>query len=164
MIYVIKQGSHYSRHWPKLHFGTRKESIQFRFMDGCWIRPEEPDDFAISKLFGWSYGHHHRDSVRVGWTPNKEAGKIDLFFYTYNDDLQHDEPFATVEVGQQCILEVWLFKGRAFFSLERNDLDTIMDSVPFQIPWFKWGYYLFPYFGGKKTAPVTTKIELEIIP
>jgi len=160
MIYEIKKGQHYSRHWPKLHFGTRKKVVQFKFMDGCWFPLEAPDDYAINKLFGWSYGHHHRDSIRIGWTPNKEPGKIDLFFYAYNDDLQYDEIFATVEIWQECEIEIWLFSGRAFFSLQRSGLPVIMDSVSFRIPQFKWGYYLFAYVGGKLPARTNTKIEL----
>lgn len=162
MIYVIKQGSHYSRHWPKLHFGTRKETIRFKFLDGCWFPPEAPDDFAINKLFGWSYGLHHQDSVRCGWTPNKEPGRIDLFFYLYQKGKMSSAKFATVGTGFPCFMEIHLFGGRAFFSMSRFAKPTIVDSVPFQIPKIKWGYLLYPFVGGNLPARMDTKIDLQV--
>jgi hypothetical protein len=163
MIYTIKKGSHYSLHLPRIHFGKTNLKAVFSFMDGCWFPLETPDDFAVNKLFGISYGFHHKNSVRVGWTPASEPGHIDLFFYCYINGVRFEDPFFTVEIGRKYTLEMDMESNVVSFTIAGRTIKKTMDGVFFPIPKFKSGYILFPFVGGKRPALMDTKILLEFL-
>ena len=99
MKYFILKNNHYSL--PPhgcIHFGATEQKIQFRFDKNCIYQVDEKNDFT-NKLFGWSYGMHHKNSIRVGWRPAFDAEtskKIDLFFYSYNNGIRKIEYFHSV--------------------------------------------------------------------
>ena len=162
-VYVIKKGDHYSNHTPKLCYGKTRMSVLFKFMDGCWFPMEIPPDSAINKLCGWSWGLHHRNSVRCGWTPSKEPGHIDLFFYVYAGGIRIDRYFTTIELGLEYLLEIDVESNLLSFRLERDGISTT-NSLYFPIPKMKLGYCLFPYVGGYLPARVNTKIYIDFKP
>jgi hypothetical protein len=163
MIYEIKKGNHYSAHLPKIHFGKTKLKAVFGFLDGCWFTLDTPDDYAINKLFGISYGYHHKNSARVGWTPSIEPGCIDLFFYCYINGTRFEKEFFTVEIGKKYTLTMDMSGDQVSFSIAGRTVKTTIEAVYFPLPKFKAGYILFPYVGGRKPAQIDTKILLEFL-
>ena len=163
MIYKIKKGAHYCQHWPKFHLGETNLRFRFKFGEGCWFPMNVPDDHAINKLCGPGYGDHHKNSVRVGWTPNLRPGWIDLFFYIYQNGHRVEQHFASVEVGTEYEMEIDLNSDLASFNLMHNYECVAIDSVYYKLPWFQWGAVLFPFVGGKLPARVDTYIDLTII-
>lgn len=161
-VYVVKKCHHYSRHLPKLCYRKTKLRATFKFTDGCWFPLSSPDDYAINKLVGFSRGRHHKNSVRCGWTPNKEPGLIDLFFYLYIKGVRQEMKFTTVEIGLEYTLEIDLSSNLVYFSLRKNGLPIVNNSLYFPTPRCFWGYILFPHIGGKLPARTDTKIELSI--
>lgn len=156
--YTIKKGRHYSNHLPKLVYGMRNLSTSVKFHSDCWFPLSQPDDYAINKLVGWSMGYHHTSSIRCGWRPAGIPGYIDLFFYTYCQGYRHDEYFTTIECDKEFLL----------FMLISSDGDITFSasgkSVTLKGPCIgkKLGYLLFPYFGGKNTAPHDIHIDIDI--
>ncbi|MEK6879230.1 MAG: hypothetical protein AABY22_06450 [Nanoarchaeota archaeon] len=156
MQYLVKKGHHYSNHGIKYHFGITRKKFGFLFSPSCLYSILSPKkNTSINKLFGWSYGHHHRNSVRVGWRPDTN-GKIDLFFYLYNNGKNFTKYFETIEVSEEYEINITVSMYFVLFELYKanNPLENIKkDTHGFIRPWFRWGYYLWFYFGGKLPAP-----------
>lgn len=161
MNYLIKKGEHYCRHWPKIHLGVTKVKFRFRFGAGCWFPLEVPDDYAINKLFGIGYANHHKNSFRVGWTPSKQGGKIDLFFYVYYRGIRIEEYFTSVDISSEYEMEMEAVSDLLSFKLIDLKSDyTITNSIYFKLPWFRIGMVLMPFVGGKLPARTDTYIDL----
>lgn len=132
--YRIKKGAHRSglRFWPL--FLTNKMSVQVIFHADC-LYVQEPRQ-GINKLFGFSKGiNHMENSMRYGWT--SDGTKI--FIHTF-DHIDGDMVY--------------------------KDAGVVMPGEPFTLtlndpkPSF-FGYRLYPYFGGDKTAPQDMTIQME---
>lgn len=158
--FKIAKGNHFSYHLPKLRYGKKNLNVIFKFTDTCWFKLETPDDFAINKLVGWSTGLHHTNSIRCGWTPAKDTGKIDLFFYVYQDGVRYEQFFVSVDIGTEYELEMNINNNLLSFTL-RNDNITSVNSIYYKTPCDNFGYILFPYIGGRKPARIDTYIDLE---
>jgi len=150
MQYRIEKGCHYSNHAIKYHFGIIRKKISFLFSPSCLY--STTDNLSVNKLFGWSYGHHHTDSVRVGWRPDGN-GKICLFFYCYNKKTRFIQHFTTVDVSEEYTMKISIQKKYILFELYKIGDITSRGTIPFIRPWFRWGYFLYFYFGGKNPAP-----------
>lgn len=161
--YTIKKGSHYSWHIPKFWIGKKNSiSMEFRFYEECWFPMRDRDDYAINKLCGWSYGFHHRNSIRVGWTPSDTRKSwIDLYAYYYKNGERGQAFIGTVECGtfNKVQIEYDIKFNTVSCSLRRTiSEETITFYAEVNPTW--WGVFLFPFFGGRKTAAVNTRIDL----
>ena len=162
MKYFILKNNHYSL--PPhgcIHFGATEQKIQFRFDKNCIYQVDEKNDFT-NKLFGWSYGLHHKNSIRVGWRPAFDAEtskKIDLFFYSYNNGIRKIEYFHSVYamVDYNIIIRVQPENNTVLFKIS----EFIKEEFPFVLPKTTVGYFLYPYFGGTATAPHLITINLK---
>lgn len=160
--YTIKKGRHYSNHLPRLTYDRRIIEAKVKFSSECWFPLREPDDYAVNKLLGWSFGYHHKDSLRIGWRPSGGEGYIDLFFYIYRYGQRYERYFTTVACDTEYDLTLAI-GSRGSISASVGTSVVIMGGHYFlenDMP--KLGYILFPYFGGKKTAPHNMSIELEL--
>lgn len=162
-IYTIAKGDHYCTHNPKMVYGKTALLLDFKFMDGCWFPLDVSDDYAINKLCGISFGLHHRNSVRCGWTPNAVPGHIDLFFYLYIFGTRKEQKFATVELGIQYRLNINVGNNLVDFTLLRGDSTVASNSIYYPNPRCPFGYLLFPYVGGRLPARCDTKIYLDFV-
>lgn len=165
MKYLMKKGTHYSLHFPKFWFG-KKRSMSFKVRMGkeCWFLKKDSADYSINKLTGWSYGRHHKNSIRVGWVPAVRKNWIDLYLYTYEKGVRYKHQMDTIECGvnNHVDLDFCPEKGGAQYTVYRPIISNrgFIKTTP-RTTW--WGYYLFPYFGGKKPASVDTVIYLEFL-
>ncbi len=161
--FLIKKGNHYCFHLPKLYFG-KKNVFEVRFIldEGCKYDLGDADNADINKLWGVSFGMHHKNSFRLGWnvigsdtsaTPNTMGDKsLALFYYAYNDGVLKYEQIGVINQGQ---LGNYLIK----FDFDNNRIaitnifnDSLPQYFPYTFPKFKLGYFLFPYFGGNRKA------------
>ena len=152
--YEIRKGHHRSGVFFDLRLFDYNLNFDFLFEENCYFQPIEEDDFDINKLYGFSYGLHHKDSIRLGWRPSKNEGKIEVFIYYYNNGKRDWKYLSDVGTDRVYNCSIELFNDS--FIVKINDsLGNNMSSelIDFQFPKIKWGYYLFPYFGGNKTAP-----------
>jgi len=160
--YKIKKGNHYSFHAPKIIIGKHdKCSFKVRFHIDCWFSVKDPDDHAINKLFGWSYGFHHKDSIRIGWKPNADRKNwIELHFYIYAKGERISTAMSMIECGKSALINLDADTD-LIEAVVKKEVITDTFRVFAKINRRYWGYFLYPYFGGKKTAPHDVHIDLD---
>ena len=175
-IYILHKGwySIWLRWFVPLIYIKKQKIIkkQFVFDDNC--RYDSNKIGGINKLFGISFGWHHRNSIRFGWRYNYLNDKIDIYTYIYRDGER------LMPVGICCVkpnrlytyclkyefnpldnfsirysFEVICNAGDSDFDKDNEFIISITDKT--LIP--RWGYKLHPYFGGSKPAPHTMKIK-----
>lgn len=158
MDVLIKKGSHYSSGFSIGQFHTGRTSMSYRvtFDSNCMTLPGVAScDTDTNKLFGWSYGMHHTNSIRVGW--RVRDGRIRLMVYLYEKGVRRIVGFAWADPNVPIEVSVDLGAD--------NMLTFKGGSVTFRTPWMgaspSWGYNLKPYYGGNCPAPVDMHITLE---
>ncbi len=159
MTTTIKKGSHYCSGWSlgSIHTSITSQKFIVSFSESCRVRPTDVNcSNDWNKLFGFSYGMHHTNSLRLAWRalPN---GLIRVASYIYQNGKMSYTAFATL--APNTSLEMGIT-----YDVENKlcyfNVDTAIISVPFsKAP--AWGYYLKPYYGGDCPAPETIQITLQ---
>jgi len=161
-VYTIDKGKHKSgNHFSIFHRNLNHEPLQYRslFFNNCWYKLSDIEFDGINQLVGFSYGYHHRNSVRVGWKPNyNKEGVIDLYAYWYNMSNKYNYNFIT-SIKTEQYFNIYFYETNKTIDIQINN---VFYSIDFKFPKFKYGYYLYPYFGGKSTAPHDVDIYLNI--
>lgn len=124
------------------------------------------DQSDINKLFGISYGFHHKQSDRIGWRyVGEERGHhlIELLLYSYYDGGEVKKlPITTIRIGDTVkvtlkLSDMW---GCRY-------IDAIVGNTKITTSILhtrkNWGYTLGLYFGGNKRAPHTMSVRIEKI-
>lgn len=107
MIYTISAGKHYPEGWNLsgyalggVHCGLQTMTRTVVFTPSALVQPGIPDcDNDINKLFGWSYGLHQRNSIRVGWRVDSVRQQITLFLYLYESGKRRQVRLANVKTN-----------------------------------------------------------------
>ncbi len=164
--YHIRAGRHYAPHLPKLYFGIKKKFvITVCFKEGCEYRFQGEDSSDVNKLFGVSFGQHHKNSIRIGWNSDG-SGLIKLFYYAYENGYRSWSYIGTCKQheSQAIVLELDFNSNSVFITNSTTgSIDSIRTkSIDYKYPAYWIGYYLFPYFGGNRTAPTDVYIQLKI--
>ena len=158
MEHTIKKGRHYGWHFFKIFF-TKNSILKYdvTFTPSCLYSFGDVDDFDVNKLFGRSFGMHHQDSVRFGWRPDKN--KIAIFSYTYTNGKRDMNQLFTCDIGKKYTMSMDCKENLAILEIVYNQskIRYAVDVLSKK----KWGYKLYPYFGGNKTAPQDVNIYLD---
>lgn len=157
MIYNICKGCQYSNGIivGSPHMGKTFQQYKVKFSRSCLVLPGVAKcDTDWNKLFGWSYGMHQTNSLRLAW--RAQGDKIRIGWYVYENKVRKFDGFATVFVEAEMTMSI--------------EHDPAMKNVKFScgskfvtIPYSKspsFGYNLNPYFGGDCSAPENMQIEL----
>lgn len=157
--YTIKKGGRGNPFDFALHIGKKDHEFSFTLDEGCMYPREYTDQ--VNKLFGWGYGHHHQNSVRLGWRPSDAIRDIELSLYTYKDGVRSIEVIGYIETNKvyECLLLV-RGNGDVYYRVEGSNLYKASRIKKAINPSLGVGYYLFPYFGGVKKASQDMKIRL----
>lgn len=127
------------------------------FTTSCLYRLNENYD-QVNKLFGFSEGYHHWNSARIGWRC-VDGVNIELLAYCYIDGERIIKPLLA------CKPNTWVFCNiqnqdsryifKAFNSKEKLASVVVeKNSKRSFYSFFKlFIYNLYPYFGGKISAP-----------
>lgn len=150
--------------------GITQLSFRFKFSSSCLYPIVDKDDYAVNKLYGFSYGCHHANSIRIGWRPSlSDDRKIEIFSYIYNNKQRSFESLASIHLERWYIMKISVLKeyGKVCFKLktEKSEgveyLITSQSYQHFVMPKFRLGYMLRPFFGGEKVAPHDMQFEIE---
>lgn len=162
---TIKKGRHrsdFSRIWP--HIGATSVSCEVNFNPNCKYDLDSHDQMDINKLFGLSFGWHHRNSARFGWRWDLQDNFIEILAYVYIDGTRVNEFSADIHIGyvkpgewNKYSLE--LQNGYYNFAVYNSKRKTTVSKRIEAGHTRKWGYRLYPYFGGNQRAPHTMNIE-----
>jgi hypothetical protein len=165
MTCTIKKGSHYCSGWSLglLHTGTTIMAHNVVFDTNCLILPgDDTCDRDINKLFGWSYGMHQTNSIRVGW--RSERGAIHLFAYMYMNGTRVTKGIGWTPAGTSVPVTAYhdTLLGEVVFIVGGF---TVGAGSTVRITWTGcapcMGYNLRPYFGGNCSAPADMTIKLD---
>ena len=155
---IIRKGTHYARPLQLLKkllgiriCKSRKMSCEVVFAESCRYDVGR-DQSDINKLFGFSLGMHHRNSVRVGWRYVPTVDMIEIVTYIYRKGERWKEQHVdwvcfgkcvkyTIELREGCVVH--------FFAGDRWCAGEILGT---QSKIF-FSYPLSLYFGGNCTAP-----------
>jgi hypothetical protein len=157
-IYHIPQAKHSSG----FHFGPhiQKKFLQYDVMfdKSAMYYHGDIDQYDINKLFGLSYGFHHKNSVRFGWrSVGHYASKIEILAYCYIDGVRVKEENDNLFIGIVDIDRFYTYRinvSENSFTFNIFNEGQVLGNkeithkgLPF------WGYNLYPYFGGNRKAP-----------
>ena len=151
MLYVIRRGKHRPDGWLwralcSFRFRTPQSArVRFRFTPSCWYPVQRGVNDQLNKLYGFSRGFHHTNSVRIVWRPGAELNTFEVFIYEYIDG---QPPPPEEELRH-------LLTARAY-------LEYVHKLAPSR-PYKGWGYLLWPHFEGpdQRGAPAEMAIYLE---
>lgn len=168
-IFKIRRGRHYSsllriqRLAPYL--GQKKLKWNVEFSDKCFRY--YPDHTHINKLCGVSFGlNHHKNSLRIGWRTTK-TGTISLHSYEYRNGIRETDKICEVRPGEDLTIR---FVFRKDGVLRNNKMVVILINAGGSVyrehavvEYKRFGWFLFPYYGGKKSAPEDMQIKIDRI-
>lgn len=157
---IIKKGTHGPFFDFVAHLGIKEYSFKAKFNRNCLYNKLEPEN-DWNKLFGFSQGFHHENSVRIGWRriemfPNS----LEICVYAYVNGERVIDPFYVVSIDKWYKFSIVHDKYKTTVTLidekHRSSVRVIRRSNDLgRMP----GYFLFPYFGGQETAPHDMKID-----
>jgi len=164
---IIEKGTHYAcpLQLVKKLLGirickSRKMSCEVSFTESCRYDVGR-DQSDINKLFGFSLGMHHKNSVRVGWryVPNVDAIEIVTYIYRQGERLK-EHHVDWVGFGKCVKYTIELRKDGSvhFYAGERW---CACDMMGTQGKIFL-SYPLSLYFGGNCTAPHDMLIDYNV--
>lgn len=128
----------------------------FKFGESAMYHFEDADQYDVNKLFGFSLGLHHNNSVRFGWRPNEELSRVEIVGYEYLNKLR----IPTIPITE-IQLDKW-YKFTIKYNAILSQIEYIVSDNEKQFGVIhpitlrhKWnfGYRLYLYFGGNKKAP-----------
>jgi hypothetical protein len=144
--YTIDQNQHYCNGW-RLGL-TRTPYRQFEFVfDSTCVYDEKLTGKAWSKVGGFTTGHTHWNSVRVGW--QSENGKISLGYYCYVGRKRIAGKMTETVPGQINQAELFWNKPTREYVIRINGIEERVAQ-----PRNKRLYvYTYPFLGGRFKAP-----------
>lgn len=137
--------------------------IQFT-IESTYIIDKDQSD--INKLFGFSYGMHHKQSDRIGWRYNPDSDDISLFLYTYENGVRCKCFLTNVKLYEYyyILLDVDIKdKYRyVYIKISNTNRDIKYENL-FNLKHIPkcWGYTLGLYFGGNRTVEYPIRINIE---
>lgn len=150
MTFTIKKGQHGCKHPFIDHQATVSETRLITLDD--WFTGAQPK--FINKIWGYSFGHHQIDSARLGL--KLLTDRVRLVTYVYANRVRLKEKFiCEMEYGSTFVSGIDYSEGWWRFMVDDRMVEVSAVVRP------KWGYFLFPYYGGSEPAPknILTTIE-----
>ncbi len=160
MIFKIKKDHHYSNQFihKLINFFHNSDRMSYycTFTDSLYT-DTTVDRFDVNKLFGFSIGMHHVNSYRFGW--NVLDDKIHIYAYSYVNKQRLIDEICVVEKDKEYKFIIKINKGKTYFSVIDEEYNIKQAVQSASLTNF-FGYRLWAYFGGNKTAPKDIFIEL----
>jgi hypothetical protein len=129
---------------------------RFKFTESTIYYFDDEDQFDVNKLFGFSVGMHHNNSVRFGWRPNSDLSRIEIVGYEYHDKLRIPTlPICEIRLNKWYEYQIKYNHETSYIEYLVTDGDEKFGTKhPFKLKnKINFGYKLDLYFGGNKTAP-----------
>lgn len=163
MIYTIKKNRHYSGLHFNLNYNKKIMQREVVFSNNCKYIFDDVDRFDINKLFGFSEGLHHKNSARFGWLYNPHNDMMELHAYVYADGVRDlkDTFICAVNFSVSLNLLIEAKEDHYLFTVIAGSFrNTYTKKMARGKATKKYGYDLYPYFGGNKKAPHEMDISI----
>lgn len=163
--FIIKRGRHKA---SGLNFGfTFKNEVKYRCSldKSCLYEFNDVDDYDINKLCGFSTTwHHHNQSARFGWRC-VDNSQFEILSYSYIDGerkINETEVFGTVLPNEEFEISIKDSGTAYIYSFKKDNKKRPVNFIhKKKKKWFLFNYFLYPYFGGNKTAPHDMLIKIK---
>lgn len=159
--FKIRRDSHYCFHLPKFQYNLQELNFIANFDSNCEYELYNEHQLDINKLYGISFGYHLKDSFRIGWNYNPNRKVIELWAFMHQNNKMSWEYLGDSIVEKNIKFNIQFRK--TINTIVINWGENQKEIITFKFPETKWGYYLFPYFGGTFKAPNTMNIKIEKI-
>jgi hypothetical protein len=166
MIFTVERGEHYSDRflYKALNSLVLSRSIQYlvKFDSSCKYQLSKRDQQDVNKLFGYSIGFdHHKNSARFGW--HWHWGKIHASAYLYRDGERIVLPMAKLELDSWYRFSIEAQEESDCFLIADEESTIAIANVERRAK-FRFGFHLWPYFGGNNPAPHEVQLEMKRLP
>lgn len=144
---------------------TASDTRKVYFSPSCAYKRLPTNYDQVNKLYGFSEGHHQKNSARIGWRCT-DGVNIELVAYAYVDGVNIRKPMIKVPTETWVLCNIqnqankYVFKA---ISLKNQSVTiTIEKGKKTLLSRFLklFMYRLFPYFGGKIPAPNDMSLQL----
>jgi hypothetical protein len=126
------------------------------FTDSAMYYFDDDDQHDVNKLFGFSFGLHHNNSVRFGWRPNADLTKMEIVGYEYVNKVRIPTiPIGEVELNKTYLYQL-VYNGKSnqiMYVIFDGDIEYLTSHPITLSKKCSLGYRLYLYFGGNKKAP-----------
>jgi hypothetical protein len=156
--YLIPEGKHYCGHTMK---ATKEEILDFDAIFDESARYHIGDkaygQSNINKLLGFTDCGTgvHNNSARFGWRWYNE--RLEILAYCYIDGERKDEFMCHVNLNEENNYKLYIQGDKYVFQVNEH-----VTSITRSCEGSDRKYYLYPYFGGKISAPHDIKIKVRI--
>jgi len=173
MKFLLKKGNHYSIPKKiKIYMHTKEFQWKVKFSKECWYERGVVEFTGYNKLRGVTFGTHQENpwgkwkltkwlvnSALLAWQPNfndPEKKKINLYLYYDVNGVEYRQIFNSVNIEEEFLIGYTIKKNGVYISIN-NGKEYHMPTKT----WLKLGYHLWPYFGGKSTAPHDMNVTID---
>lgn len=150
-IYHIAQGNHECDGW-RGETATCDQAISFFFTPACLYDPSAINA-GYSKLWGFSQGDVHYNSLRLAW---RSCGRyIELALYAYTQGKRTIIPIDSVAYMHPYDARIWWEDGKYLVSVNGRTV-SVPQPESLHLLW-----QCYPYFGGVDPAPWSMDIYIK---
>lgn len=162
MKFLIKKNTHYSNGFlfKLLNFFNFKSKICYdlRFDKSTMYNLENLNQLDINKLVGFSSGFHHKNSARIGW--NCDSKNIILHTYCYINGKRTWSELARIKT--ENLYRISIEDSGIYYEFKIiDDVGRVTQKSVEKPITYRFGYNLWPFFGGDEPAPHDMYIELK---
>lgn len=136
--YKILEGEHRSGWYLRPFINRTVMHGEFQFNEDCLYSRDLSDQ--INKLCGFCFLHHHFQSIRIGWRPNRmdtdkpeerRTGRylIELFMYYYSNGVRHWKKIHDVVVGKRFRFTLRMESGILSATISNGGARTLAEPL-----------------------------------
>lgn len=156
MNYKLYKGHHFCLHPIKFHYNKPSLEFMVNFNDDCKY---ENNDGSINKLFGISWGYHMNNSFRIGW--NILNDQLHIYGFAHENEGKITSSLGIIPFNKDILIKIDFRRNLEIIVVKWTyDWVQYSDHMDYTYPDIKFGYYLWPFFGGKKSCPHNMHIKL----
>lgn len=167
--FKIKKGKHNSNSWLYRYINLlckpfvkkyKRMERTIVFNKNCLYIPQNDD---TNKLFGFTLGLVHDNSIRFGWRCNPNSSLIQIMCYYYYNGKMYYKPLLYVKPEKEYnyILEYSDSRYRFIVKNNYNEYITSFETEKLKFKDKYFSYNLYFYFGGDLTAPHDMEIKMK---
>jgi len=146
---------------PKIYYNIQSMYFSATFDSSCLYELSNDDQGDVNKLYGVSFGMHHKNSFRIGW--NCDGDRMSIYSYYYNDGVRTSREIASILPEEKIDFDIIFDRKDNLITIfgETKSRTFCKNTIYHFYKASKFSYTLFPYFGGNHVAPHDMLITIQ---